>query len=181
MSLQKIARRYAVALADVVIARGEGQAVQEELAAWESMISSNPLLKEVLGNPTIAYDQKQRLLEELVSRTRVRPTTANFLRVLLRNQRLTEISEVNRRFAEIMDARSGVASAFITTARPLSEDLKAALHQKLLSVTGKKVRLTFASDEELIGGIVTRIGSTVYDGSIRNQLNEIEQTLTGRQ
>ena len=180
MSLQKIARRYAIALADVVIVRGDGQAVQEELSAWESMISANPLLKEVLGNPTIAYDQKKRLLEELISRTKVRPTTANFLRVLLQNQRLTEIAEVNRRFAETMDERSGVASAFVTTARPLSEDIKSALHTKLLSVTGKKVRLTFTTDEELIGGIVTRIGSTVYDGSIRNQLNEIEQTLTGR-
>jgi len=175
-----IARRYAVALADVVHEKGEGEAVQHELNAWESMIGSSPLLKEVLSNPTIAYDRKKALLEELIRRSRVRDITANFLRVLLRNQRLTELDEVNRKFAEILDERSGLTSAIVTTARPISEDAKQALQQTLLQVTGKRVRLTFTHDEALIGGIVTRIGSTVYDGSVRNQLNEIEQKLAGR-
>ena len=82
MSLQTIARRYASALADVVVERKEEREVQQEIDQWASMIDSNPRLKEVFANPTIGYEEKRKVLEELISRTRVRPTTANFLRVL---------------------------------------------------------------------------------------------------
>ncbi|HKV34113.1 MAG TPA: F0F1 ATP synthase subunit delta, partial [Pyrinomonadaceae bacterium] len=94
MSIQTVARRYASALADVVIERREEREVQKEIEVWASMIDSNPQLKEVFANPTVAYDQKQTVLEELISRTRVRETTASFLRVLLRNQRLAQLPEV---------------------------------------------------------------------------------------
>jgi F-type H+-transporting ATPase subunit delta len=179
LSLQTIARRYAVALADVVFERGEAAPVQEELSEWASMLESSALLREAFGNPTVQYDQKQKVLNELIARTKVRPTTANFLQVLLRNQRLTELSEVNRKFAQVLDERSGVVAAAVTTARPVDEQAQAALRAKLNQLTGKSVRLTFATDAELIGGMVTRIGSTVYDGSVRNQLREAEQRLAG--
>jgi F-type H+-transporting ATPase subunit delta len=179
LSLQTIARRYAIALADVVLEQGEALPVQEELLTWGSMIQSNPLLQEAFGNPTVKYEQKVKVLNELIARTRVRPTTANFLQVLLRNQRLTELGEVNRKFAQILDERSGVVAAAVTTARPVAEEAKAALRTKLNQLTGKKVRLTFTTDAELIGGMVTHIGSTVYDGSVRNQLREAELRLAG--
>jgi F-type H+-transporting ATPase subunit delta len=179
LSLQTIARRYAVALADVAIESGEAVPVQEELLTWGQMISSNALLKEVLGNPTVPYEQKRKLLEELIKRTLVRQTTANFLQVLLRNQRLSEIDEVNKWFAQILDERAGVIAAEVTTARPVSEKAVEALRAKLAAISGKKVRLSFVTDEDLIGGMVARIGSTVYDGSIRNQLREMELKLSG--
>ncbi len=130
MSLQTIARRYAVALADVVIERGEAHSVQEELLKWGSMVQSNPLLQESFSNPTIPYEKKRNVLKEIIARTRVCRTTANFLQVLLSNQRVNELVDV-------------------------------------------------AIDEELIGGMITRIGSTVYDGSVRDQLRRIEQALAG--
>ena len=179
MSRQTIARRYAVALADVVIERREAHTVQEELLKWGSLIHSNPLLQECLSNPTIPYEQKRHVLKEVIARTRVGYTTANFLQVLLRNQRVNELGEVNRKFAEVLDERSGVIAAYVTTARPVSQESKDALHEKLARLTGKNVRLTFALDEELIGGMVTRIGSTVYDGSVRDQLRRIEEALAG--
>ncbi|MCU1266037.1 MAG: synthase, delta subunit [Acidobacteria bacterium] len=179
MSLQTIARRYAIALADVAVENGEAVAVQEELSVWGQMISSNALLKEALSNPTVPYDQKRKLLEELIKRTRVRPTTANFLQVLLRNQRLSEINEVNKWFSQILDERSGVIAAEVTTARPVSEKSVEALRTRLTAISGKQVRLSFITDEDLIGGMVARIGSTVYDGSIRNQLREMELKLSG--
>jgi F-type H+-transporting ATPase subunit delta len=179
LSLQTIARRYAIALADVAIERGEAVAVQEELLHWGEMIHSNPLLKEAFSNPTVPYDQKRKVLQELIKRTKVREITANFLQVLLRNQRLTELNEVNKWYGLILDERSGVIAAEVTTARPVSTDSIEALRQKLASVSGRKVRLKFATDADLIGGMVARIGSTVYDGSIRNQLHEMELKLAG--
>lgn len=180
MSVQTVARRYATALADVVTARGEAQEVQKELIAWETMMQSNEQLLEVFRNPTIPYEQKRKVLNALIARARVRPTTANFLQVLLQNQRLADLNEVNNRFAQILDERSGVVSAEVTTARAVPQASQEALRTKLTALTGKDVRLSFATDEELIGGIVTRIGSTIYDGSVRNQLQQVKERMTGK-
>lgn len=179
MSVQTIARRYSIALADVAIEGGEALAVQAELLEWGKMIASNALLEEAFSNPTVPYEQKRKLIQELIERTKIRQTTANFLQVLLRNQRLSEINEVNKWFAQVLDQRSGVVAAEVTTARPVSQESMDALREKLASLSGKKVRLKFATDEDLIGGMVTRIGSTVYDGSVRNQLREMELKLAG--
>jgi F-type H+-transporting ATPase subunit delta len=175
--VQAVARRYATALADVVIERGEAREVRDELTAWEEMMQSNEQLLEVFRNPTIPYEQKRKVLNALIERTRVRPMTANFLQVLLQNQRLAELGEVNKRFAQVMDERSGVVSAQVTTARPVPESSQEALRNKLATLTGKKVSLSFTTDEELIGGIVARIGSTIYDGSVRNQLQQVKERM----
>lgn len=180
MSVETVARRYATALADVVIPKNEAARVQEELLAWESLIHENELLLEVFRNPTIAYEQKRKVLNELIDRSGVSSTTANFLQVLLRNQRITELAEINRKFATIIDERSGRVSARITTARPFPEETRQALAAKLSDITGRKVRLEFEMDDELIGGIVAQIRSTVYDGSIRGQLERAKERLAAR-
>lgn len=179
--MQTIARRYAAALADVVTARGEAREVQEELSAWESMTRDNPDLLEVFRNPTIPYEQKRNVLGTLIARTRVRPTTTNFLQVLLRNQRLPDLQEINRRLARELDERSGVVVAQVTTANPVPPTLQENLRARLSELTGQRVRLQFGVDEGLIGGVVARIGSTVYDGSVRTQLQQMRQSLAGEQ
>jgi F-type H+-transporting ATPase subunit delta len=181
LSVQTVARRYATALADMVTARGEAQEVRQELDSWASMVQSNEQLLEVFRNPTIPYDQKRKVLTTLVARTRVRPTTANFLQVLLQNQRLADLAEINKRFAQVLDERAGVVSAQVTTARPVPQASQEALRSKLAALTGKSVRLSFTTDETLIGGIVARIGSTIYDGSVRNQLQQVKERLVGNQ
>jgi F-type H+-transporting ATPase subunit delta len=143
------------------------------------MISGNVALMEAFSNPTVAYEQKGRLLNELIERTKVRPTTANFLRILLKNQRLAELPEVNAKLAAVLDERAGVISAEVLSARPVSESTKALLEEKLGQLTGKKTRLSFETDQSLLGGIVTRIGSTIYDGSVRNQLRRLREELAG--
>lgn len=177
--MQTIARRYAAALADVVMARDEARGVQAELSAWESMMQDNPDLLEVFRNPTIPYEQKHNVLSALIERTHVRPTTNNFLQVLLRNQRLTDLDEINKRFALELDARSGVVVAQVTTARPVPASVQESLGKSLSNLTGQRVRLQFAVDDDLIGGVTTRIGSTVYDGSVRTQLQQIKQRMAG--
>ena len=179
MSVQTVARRYASALADVVLEHGEAREVQEELLAWEQMLQSSSNLQEVFRNPTIALDDKRAVLNRLIERAKPTPTTTNFLKVLLQNQRLTELGEINRKFAEILDQRAGTVAAIVTTARTVPETAQQQLHTKLLSLTGKKVRINFATDPDLIGGLVTRIGSTVYDGSVRNHLQQIKEKMAG--
>ena len=179
MSVQTVARRYASALADVSLERGDAREVQEELHAWERMIQSSPNLQEVLRNPTIALDQKRAVLNKLIALTKPGPTTTNFLKVLLQNQRLTELGEINRKFAEIIDERAGMVAAIVTTARNVPENARQQLHTTLVSLIGKKIRINFATDPELIGGLVTRIGSTVYDGSVRSHLQLVKEKMAG--
>jgi F-type H+-transporting ATPase subunit delta len=178
--LQTIARRYATALADVALERREEREVQKELDQWASIIEANPQLKEVFANPTIIYDHKRKVLEELISRTRVRETTGSFLRVLLKNQRLSQLREVAARFGQVLDERAGMVAATVTTARPLPEELRNQLHETLTVATGRKVRLSFNTDEKIIGGVVARIGSTIFDGSVESHLERLAEGLAGR-
>ncbi|MFN2492191.1 MAG: ATP synthase F1 subunit delta [Pyrinomonadaceae bacterium] len=179
MSSQTVARRYASAVADVIVERKEEADVRKELLAWEEMISGNARLLEAFSNPTVAYDQKAKVLNDLITRTKARPTTANVLRILLKNQRIAELHQVNLKLAQILDERSGMISAQVTSARPVADATKRALEKKLGEMTSKKIRLSFLTDESLLGGIVTRIGSTIYDGSVRNQLRRLGDELAG--
>jgi F-type H+-transporting ATPase subunit delta len=180
LSLQQVARRYASALADVAVERGDEREVQTEIDSWVSMIEATPLLREVFANPTIPYDQKRKVLEDLISRSRVRETTASFLRVLLKNQRLSELKEVADRYGQVLDERGGIVAAYVTTARAIPDELRNSLHQALVESTGKTVRLSFTTDESLIGGVVARVGSTIFDGSVRSELERLALTLTDR-
>lgn len=179
MSVETVARRYATALADIVTKTNETSFVQTELKTWENMISGNVDLQTAFGNPVISQVNKEKVLENLVAKTQPTKTTANFLRVLLRNGRLTEIKEINEKFASVLEERSGAVSAQITSARALSEAEKAEMQMNLAKLTRKNVSLNFEINETLIGGIVTRIGSTVYDGSVKTQLDELKQQMIG--
>jgi F-type H+-transporting ATPase subunit delta len=137
-------------------------------------------LKEVFANPTIIYDHKRKVLEDLISRSRVRETTASFLRVLLKNQRLSQLGAIAERFGLVLDERGGTVAAHVTTARPIPEDLKNSLHETLAAATGRKVRLSFTTDETIIGGLVARIGSTIFDGSVQSQLDRLANDMAGR-
>ena len=180
MSLQTVARRYATALADVAIELREERQIQNELDQWAAMMESNPQLKEVFANPTIVHDHKRKVLEDLIGRSRVGDTTASFLRVLLRNQRLSQLRDIAARFGQVLDERAGVLAGSVTTARPIPEELKKTLHETLSAATGRTVRLSFDTDENIIGGVVARIGSTVYDGSVQSHLERLAEGLAGR-
>jgi F-type H+-transporting ATPase subunit delta len=180
LSLQTVARRYATALADVAIERREERQIQKELDYWAAMMESSPQLKEVFANPTIVHDHKRKVLEDLIARTRVKDTTASFLRVLLKNQRLAQLREIAARYGYVLDERSGVLAGSVTTARPIPEELKQTLHETLSAATGRTVRLSFETDENILGGMVARIGSTVFDGSVQNHLERLAEGLAGR-
>ena len=98
MSVETIARRYSAALADVVLQGGNIETVKSELAGWSEMFASSPELRNVFSNPAIAHADKERLLESLIAKAQPGKTTANFLRILLRNGRLAEIGHISDRF-----------------------------------------------------------------------------------
>jgi F-type H+-transporting ATPase subunit delta len=176
MGVYQIARRYAGALVDVVEKSGEAQAVRTELKVWEDLISGGSDLKG-LDNPTIDHKLKQGVLEQLIGRTRPTRTTANFLRVLVKNRRLRYLPEINAQFDKELDERSGSVHVTITSARELSEGERSELIRNLASVTGMQVRPEYEVEPGLIGGVVAQIGWTVYDGSVRTKLRSLREQL----
>jgi F-type H+-transporting ATPase subunit delta len=177
MSNETVARRYATALADVVIKSGETESVTSELNAWVQMITTNAELENVLRNPVVQHIKKEKVLESLLERVKPSKTTANFLRILLKNSRLADIGPINERFLQVLEDRSGTVSAEIISSRELSEGERTELRSNLEKLTGKKINPSWRLDPELIGGVVTRIGSTVYDGSVKTQLETLKEEL----
>lgn len=177
MSIETVARRYASALADVVVAHNTADTVRSEVAAFASMMSENAELSLVFANPSIPHASKERVLEEIIARAKPSQTTANFLRVLLRNSRLSEIDVIKEKFDAELEARSGIVPAEVISAAELPADERAEFERSLEKLTGKKVKIDFAVDSGLIGGVVTRIGSTVYDGSVKTKLENLRQQL----
>lgn len=177
MSVETVARRYATALADVVTKTNETDNIKSELKTWESMLGENSNLTEVFSNPSIQQEQKEKVLGSLIEKSKPAPMTANFLRVLLRNGRLTELKQINTRFESVLEERANVVSAKIISARPLGDNEKRELQTNLEKMTGKRVNLNFDINDDIIGGVITTIGSTVYDGSVRTQLENLKQQM----
>lgn len=180
MSVETVARRYATALADVVLKNGDIDIVKNELTAWNQMMISNGELLEAFRSPAIAYLNKEKVLESLLKKAKPSKTTANFLRILLKNGRLIELGEINSRFESILAERSGEVTAQVVSARPLGESEKSELKTNLEKLTGKKVKLNFETDKNIIGGVVTSVGSTIYDGSVKTQLENLKQQMIGQ-
>lgn len=179
MSVETISRRYATALADAVMKSGETEAVRAELKIWEQLMAANAELQNAFGNPAITHPKKERVLERLLDRAKPSRTTANFLRVLLNNGRLMQLGEIVERFEAVLEERSGVVSAEVASAHELTEAQRNELKASLEKRTGKQVKLDFAVDSNLIGGVVTRVGSTVYDSSVKTQLENLKAELIG--
>ena len=176
MSVGQIARRYAGALADVVERSGEAEAVRTELKIWEDLMRGGSDLRG-LDNPTIDHKLKQNVLEQLIARTRPARTTANFLRVLVKNRRLRYLPDINAQFDKELDEREGTTHVTVMSSRELTEGERAELVRNLAAVTGKKIRPEYEIDAGLIGGVVAQIGSTVYDGSVRTKLRNLREQL----
>lgn len=177
MSIETIARRYSTALADAVLASGDAATVKSELSAFGTLFGESDDLQAVFSNPAINHQSKEKVLEGVIAKAKPTKTTGNFLKVLLQNGRLSEIAEINERFAEVLEERSGVVSAVVASARELPADEKSSVEKSLGDLTGKKVSVRYEIDPDLIGGVVTRIGSTVYDGSVKTKLENLKEQL----
>ena len=177
MSATTIARRYAEAMADVAIANNVVDQIDGELRAFAAMMRQNRELADVFASPVLPQQDKGKVLEAIIARARPGAYAANLLRTMLTHHRLPLISKVYEQYRRIINERRGVVIAEVTTAQPLVPQEQAQLSQRLQAITGKHVEFQFKTDAALIGGVVTRIGSVVYDGSVRTQLHEIHQQL----
>ena len=177
MSVRAVARRYAEAIADVAEGRNQVEQAEKELRMFAELLGANRELYEVFASPIVSQPDKRRVLEAVIERARPSQIIANLLRVLLNHYRLHHAGEVYEQFRREMNERRGVVAAEVVTAHAVGTAEREALAGRLRQMTGKQVELQFKTDSSLIGGVVTRLGSVVYDGSIRTQLQEIKERL----
>lgn len=175
-----VANRYARALADVVAATGEYRQVLQELDNFHAVYAESADLRAVCETPAVPLAQKIKVLEAIVARLGSAPVTLNFLRVLLAHYRLPLLEEVIQAFRKIAYDRLGIAQVMISSAADLSEGEEELLRARFRELTRKQADLEFRVEWRLIGGLVAQIGSTVYDGSVRGQLERIRERLTAR-
>jgi F-type H+-transporting ATPase subunit delta len=181
MTLSAVAARYANALADVVTAPATSLSPQKaaaELRAFESALAGSLELREALATPAVPASRKKAVIGRIADALGISRVPRNFLYVLVDHRRIGSLSPIIQLFEEVIDARLGFAHARVTSAEQLNDLQRALLNSRLERLTGKKIRMRFEVDSALIGGAVARIGSTVYDGSVRGQLASLERRLT---
>ena len=171
--------RYARALADVALEGGQEVEVLKDLQTYQEICRAVPDLLPAFDNPAIPREVKDKLLTELLARYPVSQTAANFLRVLLGHHRLVYFQEVCALYVLTINARKGVIAAQLRSATSLSEADLRILRESFSRLTGKTVELEVRTEPDLLGGVIVQIESTVYDGSIRTQLEEVRRALTG--
>jgi len=173
-----LAPRYARAFADVAeSAHLDAAAAQAQMHDFAETLAGSHELREFLANPSIEMEKKLKVLDALAARLGMSPQVRNFLAVVLEHRRLSELDEMIAEYRELADAHAGAVEARITSSRPLNAEDRAQLEAQITKLAGAQVRPSYAEDASLLGGVVVEIGSTVYDGSVRAQLQQLKQRL----
>lgn len=172
--------RYARALADVVVSAGLDPArTVAELHALAGVIADSPELRTALENPSVPSRQKLALLDAIVARTGASRYVRNFVALLVDHRRVAALPAMARQFSRELNERLGLTEAEVTSTRLLEDGEKQRLTTRLEVITGRKVLARYAQNAALLGGAIIRVGSTVYDGSLRGQLSRLKERLSG--
>jgi len=178
MSLRTSANRYAKALFDVALEeKADLSKVADDLAAVVEMMTANPELERAFGFSSTTDAQRQALMESVSKAMTLTTPVTKLLVLLAKSGKLNLLPELAVSYRERLLAHQNVVRADVTSAAPLSPEKTKALEDSLAKVTGKKVEITASVDPSLLGGVVARIGSTVYDGSVKAQLAQMRQEL----
>lgn len=172
-----VAKRYARALIQIGEEDGNYELYGVELKGFEELLEASPELRDVMLNPIYEREIKKRAIRLVAEKLRLSPIVQNFLLLLVDKRRITALKHVVRCYQELVDEVAGRIRAQVFAAVPLEEPVQEVLKGKLETLTGKKVILEVAQDPDLIGGIVTKIGDKVYDGSVRTQLASLREIL----
>jgi F-type H+-transporting ATPase subunit delta len=177
-----LAMRYARALADVVTKPGSpvnAEAVVAEIGGFTRLLDEAPAIRTALESPAVAPPRKRAVVGRLAKQIGLSDVVRRFLFVVIDHRRTALLGEVSAAFESVMDERLGIARAEVASARPLDERQRQEIIAGLAKLTGRQARAQFRIDKDLIGGVTARVGSTVYDGSIRGQLEGLRQRLAG--
>ena len=170
---------YARALTDVVIDRRlDANRIASELQSISGVLQESSELRTIWDSPSVAWEQKLNVLDAIARRIGLLPQIRNFVAVLIDNRRIHAFDEIAKQAIAQINNELGLADAEIVSARDLTAEEKRKLESQVKKVTGKTLRVSYAIDSKVIGGALVKVGSTVYDGSVRGQLQKIREHLT---
>jgi F-type H+-transporting ATPase subunit delta len=172
--------RYARAFAEVVSdQKMDPDKTVQEFGELATLVQENHELRTVFQSPAVEHKQKLMLLDAIIKKMAGSKMLRNFAAVLIDKRRIGEIGDIFEQFRQDLDARMGIADAQVKSARELSGAERKALEAQITALSGKRVRATYSEDPTLLGGAVVRVGSTIYDGSVRGQLERMKQQIVG--
>lgn len=178
MTGRAAAGRYARALFDVAVREADPQEALHGLEEFRRLTIEHPPLQSTLTSPALPIARKRAIVEELATRSEVAPVVAKLLVLLADRDRLALLPDIVEAYrARLMDHLQ-VVQAEVTTAVPLADEQAKALESSLGRVTGRRVSLVSRVDPELVGGVVARVGGTVYDGSVKRQLELMKERMS---
>jgi F-type H+-transporting ATPase subunit delta len=177
MSLRTSATRYARALLEVALRESDAQRIERELGSFVDALNTMPDLNRALLSPRIPAATRRAVVDAVAKQIGMEPPLAKLLGMLADRGRLEIYNDLLAVYRERLLAHQGIVRGEVSSAMPLAPEKVAGLERSLSAATGKQVQLETAVDPSLVGGVVARIGSTVYDGSIRTQLQKIRQQL----
>jgi F-type H+-transporting ATPase subunit delta len=173
-----VASRYARALVDVVIADEINPAIAvQQVNDVVAAVGESDDLRRVWESPAVGADQKRAVLDAIAKQAGTLRPIRNFFAVLIDHGRIPMLARIARQFEIELNTQLGFVEAGITSSRALSAEEKLDLERQVGRITGKQVRARYATNPELLGGAVVRVGSTIYDGSIRGQLQKLKEQL----
>ena len=178
--MSTVAEHYADALASVAVAQNAADKIREELADFTAMLEASPELRILLASPAVTRASKHSVVQALVARMGAGKTLHNFLFVVVDRRRMSLLPQIQLAFDAELDRVSGVTRAQVTSAADLSDAEKAELAAMLSRISGQQIKAEYRQDPNLIGGAVVRIGSTIYDGTVRTQLQRLRERLDSR-
>jgi len=172
--------KFAQALADVAGELKQEDQVLEELASFSALLGSHKELMETLTHPAIPFSAKRNIIQDLAKKIPLTQTVVNFILVLIERARLPQFQEVLEAYESVLDERHGILRADVFACEEVDKAVDQRLQKAVSTLTGKKVKINYHVDESLIGGLKLQIGSTIYDGSIGTQLEELRRRLVGK-
>lgn len=175
---RKLASRYARALLSSLPDNQTAELVDEFLDAIRGALNESDEFRDLLFDPAVPRATRKQVLRALAEQSEMPPQVANFLDTVVDHNRATSLASIAEVFHVEREKEAGIVPAEITTASPLSSELKERTLRALEQITGRKIRLTSHVDPRVLGGAVTKVGSTVYDGSIKTQLEQLRRKMT---
>lgn len=177
--MASVTSTYARAFADVVLsAHLDAERSIAQLRAIASLLEESPELNSVWQNPAVPAEQKRRVLEVIAERDGIAKQVKNLVAVLIDRRRVHFLKPIIRQLEKELDARLGFVEAQITSVRELGDEEKHEFEAQVAKLTGKKVRASYGLDASLLGGAMLRVGSTLYDGSVKGQLERIKEAIS---
>lgn len=178
--MASVASTYARAFADAVLDDHlDADRSIAELRMIASLLAESLELRRVWENPAVPAEQKRRVLDVIAARDGISNQARNLVAVLIDHRRVHFLEPIIRQLEKELDARLGFAEAEITSARLLGDAEKREFEAQVGKLTGKKVRARYGQDASLLGGAVVQVGSTIYDGSVKGQLERLREELSG--